>query len=103
MQAEITIPKRDPEHERVLGIVYDISPAQAAVLSCLCRGTVVTGDELMAFSGIKPPVKVVISRTRAKMKEHGMDIRSKINVGYWMDAEDRQDIQRSVDDFLAGR
>lgn len=102
MNEALSLPERDQEHERVLGVVFDISPAQASVLSCLCRGTIVTGDELLAYTGAKSEIKVVVSRTRAKMRELGMDIHSKINVGYWMDAEDKERVGSHVDKFLKG-
>lgn len=102
MNSEIKIPERDPEHERVLGIVFNLSPAQAAVLSCLSRGTVVTGDELLAYSNTVTPIKVVVSRVRSKLKKQDMDINSKPNVGYWMESHDRASVQAAVANFLEG-
>lgn len=102
MNETLSIPARDHEHERVLGVVLNISPAQASVLSCLCRGTIVTGDELLEYTGAKSNIKVVVSRTRAKLKELGMDIKSKIGVGYWMDAADKDRVSGIVNKFLKG-
>lgn len=100
MQNSLTIPKRDPEHERVLGIVFDLSPAQASVLSCLTRGTVATANQLLTYAGVKPPMKVVVSRARAKLKTHGFDIKSRIGVGYWIEPDDRKGIEEAVNKFL---
>jgi DNA-binding response OmpR family regulator len=103
MNEAITIPARDEEHERVLGIVFDISPAQASVLSCLTRIQVATGDQLLEYSGSKSNIKVVVSRTRTKVKEKGFDIKSKINVGYWIEPDDKKGIEKMVSRFLEGR
>lgn len=103
MNDTITIPARDREHERVLGIVFDISPAQSSVLSCLCRGTVATADELLEYTGSKSHIKVVVSRVRAKLADHEIDIKSRMGVGYWIEAEDRKGIERLVSKFLGGK
>lgn len=102
MNETLAIPIRDHDHERVLGVVFDISPAQASVLSCLCRGTIATGDDLLEYTGAKSNIKVVVSRTRAKLKELGMDIKSKIGVGYWMEASDKDRVAAAVAKFLDG-
>lgn len=96
MQGSPTLPKRDIEHERVLGIVFDLSPAQASVLSALVRGGITTPDELLAYSGVKPPIKVVVSRARTKLRNHGFDIKSRISVGYWMEPEDKEGVADAV-------
>lgn len=103
MNETLTLPARDMEHERLLGIVFDISPAQAAVLSCLSRATVVSGDELLKYSDTQPPIKVAVSRTRAKVREKGFDIKSKMGVGYWIEPDDKKGIEALVQDFMAGR
>ena len=96
----MTLPARDREHERVLGIVFDISPSQSAVLSCLTRAKLVTGRELRDYTEIQSQIKVAVSRTRAKLIAHGMNINSKPEVGYWIDAEDQKTIERMVQRFL---
>src|SRR6478735_6868563 len=96
MQGSLALPKKDTEHERVLGIVFDLSPAQASVLSALARGTVATSDELLKFASIKTQLKVVVSRTRAKLRTHGIDINSRIGVGYWIDKEGQDAIELAV-------
>lgn len=111
MQDALSIPARDMEHERVLGIVFELSPAQASVLSCLARGTVATTEQLLEYSGTQPPMKVVISRTRAKMRTHKafdnvtkpFDIKNRIGVGYWIEKEHSKLIDKAVKDFLERR
>lgn len=103
MSEHIVLPERDREHERVLGILFNISPAKASVLSCLTRGTIATGDELLAYTGTKSHIKVAVSRTRSKLKDHGFDIHSKPEVGYWIEAAHRQKIEEMVVNFLGGK
>jgi hypothetical protein len=100
MQDTLTIPERDSEHERVLGIVFELSPAQASVLSCLVRGTIATKEQLLTYSGTRPPIKIVVSRARAKLRTHGLDIKSRIGVGYWIEKDDRKGIEKAVREFL---
>lgn len=100
MEDTLTIPTRDKEHERVLGIVFDISPTQSSVLSCLSRATVVTGKELLDYGDATSHIKVIISRTRSKLRAYGMDIHSKQEVGYWLTPEDKRQIERMVNKFL---
>lgn len=96
MQGQLALPKRDLEHERVLGIVFDLSPAQASVLSALTRGGIITPDQLLEYTGVKPPIKVVVSRARAKLRNHGFDIKSRIFAGYWMEPEDKAGVEDAV-------
>lgn len=102
MNGTITLPTRDADHERVLGVVFNISPAQASVLSCLSRTQLATADELLGFTGVKSNIKVVISRTRHAVREHGFDINSKKGVGYWMTAEDQSGVVTKVNEFMGG-
>jgi hypothetical protein len=103
MNNAITLPERDPDHERVLGIVFGISPAQASVLSCLLRIAVATGDELLTYTGSKSHIKVAVSRTRYKLQGKGFDIKSKMGVGYWIEADDKKGIEKLVAKFVEGR
>lgn len=94
-----TLKERDLMHERVLGVMFNISPAQAAVLSCLLRSTVVTGSELEEHCGCTY-AKVVVSRTRSRLKEKGYDIKSKHLTGYWIEADDKAAIEAAVKEFV---
>lgn len=100
MQDTITVPVRDREHERILGIVFDISPSQAAIVSCLSRSTTVTGQELLDYGDATSQVRVIISRTRSKLKAYGIDINAKQDVGYWISADDKRTIEKMVAKFL---
>lgn len=100
MNETITLPERDVEHERVLSILFDISPAQASVLSCLARAKVVGSDTLLKYTGTKSQIKVVVSRTRQKVQELGLDIKSKMGVGYWIEKDDKDKIEALVRKFM---
>ena len=100
MNTTLALPKRDTDHERVLGIVFDTSPAQASVISCLCRSTIVSSKELLKYTGTKSHIKVAVSRARQKLQAHGLDIKSRIGVGYWIEAEDRHRIETIVEAFI---
>ena len=102
MNEKAVTPKRDRDHERLLGIVFGLSPAQAGVLSYLSRGTYATSDQLLEYIGAKSNIKVVVSRTRAKVKEYGVEIKSRIRVGYWIEADEREKVQGVVNDYLKG-
>jgi len=100
MISKIKLPDRDREHERVLGRIFDISPSQAAVLSCLSRCSIVTAKELKDYTGVKAPIKIAVSRTRSKLEAHGLFIENKPNVGYWISEEDRNCVDFRVKEFM---
>jgi DNA-binding response OmpR family regulator len=100
MSTTLATPARDEEHERVLSAVFDLSPSQSSVLSCLIRAHIVSSAELLNFTGVKSLVKIVVSHTRKKLKEHGFDIKSKPGVGYWIDPEEKHSIEKMVAKFL---
>jgi len=97
--SEITsLPERDEEHERLLAILFSLSPAQAGVVSCLTRGVTATTSQLQAYVGDKTPIKVAVSRARARMLDHEIDIMSRIHVGYWIEPVHQDKIKRMVDE-----
>lgn len=100
MEIERQLPAKNPDHERVLSIVYGISPAQAGVLSILLRAPFVTGDQLTEWVNAKSEIKTVVSKTRSKLKDHGIEIHSRIGAGYWIDTEDRAKIEERVNAFM---
>lgn len=97
------LPERDHEHERIVGIVFNIPPQQAAIVSCLARGAVATTDQLWAYLESKTPPKLVMFHARSRLQEEGMDIKSKRSVGYWMEEDTRKKIEKRVTDFVEGR
>ena len=100
MDVQQTLPDKNPDHERVLSIIFNISPAQAGVLSVLARAPFVSGDQLTEWINAKSEIKTVVSKTRSKLKEHGIEIHSRIGAGYWIDGDDREKITAKVDEFM---
>lgn len=99
----LLLPERDHEHERVVGIVFNIPPQQAALVSCLSRGAVATTEQLQDYLESKTHPKIVVAHARAKLREDGMDIKSKWGVGYWMEEDTREKIAGRVSDFIERR
>lgn len=103
MTDTLTLPERDREHERLLGVVFNLSPAQAAIVSCLVRGTMASTEQLAAYAEVGSPVKVMVSRARARLKDHGFDIMSKMDVGYWIEPSDSKGIEEIARKFAGGK
>jgi biotin operon repressor len=100
MEVQQTLPDKNSDHERVLSIVFNISPAQAGVLSLLARAPFVTGDQLAEWINTKTEIKTVVSKTRSKLRDFGVEIHSRIGAGYWIDADDRSKIEAEVNKFM---
>lgn len=91
--------KRDLEHERVLSVVFNLSPAQSSVLSALTRGSIIPSDDLQKYTETHSAIKVVVSHTRKKLRELGIDIKSRVSVGYWMEPEDKAAVDKMVSEW----
>lgn len=94
------LPERDFDQERVLALTFDLSPSQASVVSCLLNVFVVPPLHLMEYVGAKSNIKVPVSRARAKLREHGFDIKSRMEVGYYLEPEDKRGIEKMLADYL---
>lgn len=104
MQTEnISLPERDNDLERIIGIVFDLPPQQAAIVYGLSKGAVATPKQLMDFLGTNTHPKIAINHIRTRFKDEGLSITSRWNVGYWMDEDTRQKIDTRIREFLEGR
>jgi hypothetical protein len=103
MEDTITLPDRDREHERLISIVFGVSPAQASVISCLTRSVSANSEQLLAYTNTRSHVKVVVSHARQKLADHGFSIHSKMGVGYWIEAADKRGIEKMLADFVGGK
>ena len=99
----ISIPERDNEYERVIAIVFNMTPQQAALVSCLSRGAVATAEQLKEYLNTETHPKIVVHHVRAKLNEKGIDIKSKWNAGYWMEEDTINAIKAEVDTFIRSR
>lgn len=93
------VPERDESHERILAVAFNLSPSQAAVLSCILRSVAVTTEQLTEYAGTKSHVKIAVSRARSRLKDFGFDIVSKSNVGYWIEPEDKRGIEEKLREY----
>lgn len=96
-------PDHDVDHERIVGIVFDLPPQQAILVSWLARGAIANTDQISDYLGSKTQPKIVVSLARTKLKEVELDIQSKWGTGYWMNDDDRAVVNASVKKFLEAR
>lgn len=96
-------PDHDVDHERVVGMLFDLPPQQASLVSWLARGAIANSDMITEFLNTKSPPKVIVSHARTKLKEYELDIQSKWGVGYWMEDADRNVVNNSVAKFMETR
>lgn len=97
-----TVPPRDQENERLLSIVFNLSPTEAAILSCLYRGTGAPASVLVEYVNVTSSIKPFVSRCRAKLRLKGLDIKSRAGTGYWMEPDDCCKVGKLVADYLGG-
>lgn len=96
-------PDHDVDHERIVGIVFDLPPQQAILVSWLARGAIANTKQIAEYLGSKTLPKIIVSHARTKLKEYELDIQSRWGTGYWMNDEDRAVVNASVQKFLEGR
>jgi len=96
------LPDRDPEHERLLGIVFKLSPNRAATLSVLLKCTYVSSEKIMEYAGFNSPVKQAIWHIRAALHPLGVEVGNRQGVGYWIDKDDKAKVEHRVEEFLKG-
>lgn len=101
-EATMTLPERDHEHERMISIVFDLPFQQARLVSLLARGGVPTTQQVQEYLESKTEPKVIATHARSKLKELGMDIKSKAHVGYWMEPKDRDGVAEALKKYLEG-
>lgn len=101
MSATKQMPERDEEHERLLSIVFDISPAQAAILSLLCRAAPATTEQVKEFADLKSDPKSVIWHLRSKLSAYDVELKSRRAIGYWIERDDREKVQQRTDTYIS--
>lgn len=99
----LPLPERDQEHERVISIVFDLPPQQAALVSCLARGAVASSEQLKDYLESKTHPKIAVAHVRNRLRKEGMDIKSRWSVGYWMEEDTRAGIEARIREFLDER
>lgn len=99
----LPLPDRDHEHERVIGIVFDLPPQQAALVSFLARGAVASTQQIQEHLDSRTHPKVIVAHARNRLREEGMDIKTRWGVGYWMEEDTRTAIEARIEKFLRER
>jgi DNA-binding response OmpR family regulator len=106
---------RVAELEAILGIrdsaldplyLLNLTRTQVAIVGLLYRSKVVSKDTLYTalYGGrsecdwpVAKTLDVQLNHTRQRLKPHGIEIRNKIGVGWFFDAESKQRIRRIVE------
>lgn len=104
MSTETSSPLPEPDygHERLVSIVFGLPFQQARFVSFLARGAIATTEQVQEYMGDKNKPRAIASYARAKLKEHGLDIKSKARVGYWIEPADRKAINDALDRYASG-
>lgn len=95
----VSLPERDVDQERALVMALKLSPGQAAVLSCLMRTIHATSDELNEYTGFTH-IKVFVSKTRQRLRKLGVDIKSRADIGYWIEPQDKEVILELLKPYM---
>lgn len=98
-----TMPERDHEHERLVSIALSIPFQQARLVSLLSKGVVASTQEIANYMDSKTSPKVIAAYARREMRPFGIEIRSKKNVGYWIDAADCDKLAKLLKDYMDKR
>lgn len=95
-----SLPERDVEHERLISIVFNVPPQQAGLISLLAKGGIASTHQIRQYLDSKTHPKIIVTHVRSKLRENGMDIKSRPNVGYWMDENTRKQIDHLTSQFV---
>lgn len=95
------LPSRDIDQERALVMALNLSPGQAAVLSCLMRTVRATSEDLDEYTGFSH-AKVFVSKVRQKLKPNGVTIHSKTDIGYWIDPSGKEILEDIIKPYYEG-
>jgi len=80
-----------------LQIHYDLSPAQAKILALLTANQVVTSRMIEIDNRITKDAKVAVHRLRSRLIASEIEIKSRRDVGYWIEAQSREKVLKVQD------
>lgn len=75
-----------------LQIHYDLSPSLAKILLLLVKNKVVTARMIEVEHRLTKDAKVALHRLRRRLEGVDIEIKSRRDVGYWLDDEARRNI-----------
>ncbi|HEY7822611.1 MAG TPA: helix-turn-helix domain-containing protein [Acidimicrobiia bacterium] len=73
-------------------IHYDLSPVLAKILLLLAQNKVVTSRMIEVDESLTKDAKVALHRLRRRLEGPGIEIKSRRDVGYWIETESRMEI-----------
>jgi hypothetical protein len=79
-----------------LQIRYDLSPSLANILLLLAQNKVVTAKMVEVDHKLTKDTKVAIHRLRRRLEGAAVEIKSRRDVGYWVDDKTRADIREAM-------
>ena len=75
---------------------YDLSPSLAKILLLLVQNKVVTARMIEVDHRLTKDAKVALHRLRRRLEGLDIEIRSRRDVGYWLDDSVRQSVSETV-------
>lgn len=116
-QLELDMPFKEPHIERLrlrvreleatLGLInhttgaLELSPTSSRILALMMRLPYLTPEILRERLSIARDVKVSIHRLRKRLKPHGIEIKSKHSVGYWLEPEMKDKVRALTAEYRA--
>lgn len=97
-----TLQERVRELEATLGladdyiVAFDLSPVQRKVLGLMMQLPHVTPEMIEFRLGIATAAKVAMYRLRRRLKPLGIEIKSRRNIGYWLDPKTKELVRSLV-------
>lgn len=88
-----------------LQIHYDLPPSLAKILVLLVENQVVTARMIELDQRLTKDAKVAIHRLRRRLEASEVDIKSRRDVGYWLEAPSREivrGVMKTLDSTLGG-
>ena len=77
---------------------FKLSPALSNILGLLLALPAVTSDMIHQRLGLAADAKVAIHRLRLHLKEFTIEVKSRRNIGYWLDADTKARIKQAISD-----
>lgn len=87
---------------KALQIRYDLSPSLAKILLLLAKNQIVTPAMIEHDHAITKDAKVAVHRLRRRLNNEPFEIKSRRDVGYWLEDSVRKDFKDFLGSSLGG-
>lgn len=84
------------QDDPTISITFKLSASLSNALGLLMARIVVPGEMLSQSLGIATDSKVLINRLRNEMKDYGVKIEGRRNVGYWLDEDTKAKVRGMI-------